>query len=86
MDCHISTDPEAMLLLMWGGRRSQGRAITRGQIVAWEPVNKGRSDASIVAKPQVSALRMGVRSSLFSALLGRKPWLGPALRSMIRNP
>jgi hypothetical protein len=51
VDCHISTDPEAMLLLMWG-RRSQWRAIARGQIVAW----------------------------------GRKPWLGPALRSMIRNP
>ena len=51
VDCHISTDPEAMLLLMWG-RRSQWRAIARGQIVAW----------------------------------GRKPWLGPALRGMIRNP
>jgi hypothetical protein len=34
VDCHISAEPEAMLLLMWG-RRSQWRAIARGQIVAW---------------------------------------------------
>ena len=51
VDCHISAEPEAMLLLMWG-RRSQWRAIARGQIMAW----------------------------------GRKPWLGPQLRQMMRNP
>jgi hypothetical protein len=34
VDCHISADPVALLLLMWG-RRSQWRAIARGQLVAW---------------------------------------------------
>ena len=51
IDCHISADPVALLLLMWG-RRSQWKAIARGQLLAW----------------------------------GRKPWLGPRLRAMIRNP
>jgi len=51
VDCHISAEPVAMLALMWG-RRSQWRAIARGDLVAW----------------------------------GRKPWLGPRLRGMIRNP
>ena len=51
VDCHVSADPVAMLLLMWG-RRPQWRAIARGQVLAW----------------------------------GRKPWLGPQLRAMIRNP
>jgi uncharacterized protein (TIGR03083 family) len=34
IDCHISADPVALLLLMWG-RRSQWRAIARGQLLAW---------------------------------------------------
>ncbi|MGI9022393.1 MAG: maleylpyruvate isomerase N-terminal domain-containing protein [Acidimicrobiales bacterium] len=51
VDCHISADPAAMLLVGWG-RRSQWPAIARGQIVAW----------------------------------GRKPWLGPRFRSLVRNP
>src|SRR5262249_62417017 len=34
VDCHISAEPDAMLLLMWG-RRSQWRANARGQIIAW---------------------------------------------------
>jgi hypothetical protein len=51
VDCHISADPAAMLLVAWG-RRSQWSAIGRGQLVAW----------------------------------GRKPWLGPRLRALVRNP
>jgi uncharacterized protein (TIGR03083 family) len=34
VDCHISADPAALLLLMWG-RRPQWRAIARGELVAW---------------------------------------------------
>ena len=34
VDCHISADPVALLLVGWG-RRSQWPAIARGQIVAW---------------------------------------------------
>lgn len=51
VDCHVSADPAAMLLVIWG-RQSQWAAIARGQLVAW----------------------------------GRKPWLGPQLRPMMRNP
>ena len=51
IDCHISADPAALLLVAWA-RKSQWAAIARGQLVAW----------------------------------GRKPWLGPKLRSMMRNP
>jgi len=34
VDCHISADPAAFLLVAWG-RRSQWSAIARGQLVAW---------------------------------------------------
>jgi len=34
VDCHISVDPAAMLLVAWG-RRSHWPAIARGQMVAW---------------------------------------------------
>jgi hypothetical protein len=51
IDCHISADPAALLLVAWA-RQSQWVAIARGQMVAW----------------------------------GRKPWLGPKLRSLMRNP
>lgn len=51
IDCHLSTDPVAFLMVLWG-RQSQWRAIAKGQLLAW----------------------------------GRKPWLGPRLRSMMRNP
>jgi hypothetical protein len=51
VDCHISADPAAFLLVTWG-RRSQWPAIGRGQITAW----------------------------------GRKPWLGPRFRTLMRNP
>jgi len=51
VDCHLSVDPAAFLLVAWG-RRSQWPAIARGQLVAW----------------------------------GRKPWLGPRFRRLIRNP
>jgi hypothetical protein len=51
IDCHLSADPAALLLVAWD-RRSQWPAIARGQLVAW----------------------------------GRKPWLGPKLRRLIRNP
>lgn len=50
VDCHLSVDPEAFLLVAWG-RRSQWRAIATGQLVAW----------------------------------GRRPWLGPRLRHLVRN-
>jgi len=50
VDCHISGDPSALLLVAWA-RRSQWPAIARGQIVAW----------------------------------GRKPWLGPRFRGLLRN-
>jgi hypothetical protein len=34
VDCHLSADPAAFLLVAWG-RISQWRAIPRGQLVAW---------------------------------------------------
>jgi uncharacterized protein (TIGR03083 family) len=51
VDCHLSVDPEAYLLVAWG-RISQWPAIGKGKMLAW----------------------------------GRKPWLGPQLRSWLRNP
>lgn len=51
IDCHISADPMAFLMVAWN-RRSQWTAIARGELFAW----------------------------------GRKPWLGPRLRQLIRNP
>lgn len=51
IDCHISADPVAFLMVVWG-RRSQWSAIARGQLLAW----------------------------------GRKPWLGPRFRRLLRNP
>ncbi|MGI8983265.1 MAG: maleylpyruvate isomerase N-terminal domain-containing protein [Acidimicrobiales bacterium] len=51
VDCHISADPAALLLVAWN-RQSQWSAIARGKLVAW----------------------------------GRKPWLGPRFRSLMRNP
>jgi len=51
VDCHLSADPVALLLVAWG-RRSQWPAIAKGQLLAW----------------------------------GRKPWLGPRLRLIMRNP
>lgn len=51
VDCHISADPVALLLVAWG-RRSQWPAIARGQLVAW----------------------------------GRRPWLGPRFRTLLRSP
>lgn len=51
IDCHISADPVAFLMVVWG-RRSQWSAIVRGQLLAW----------------------------------GRKPWLGPQFRRLLRNP
>ena len=51
VDCHISADPAALLMVAWG-RKSQWEAIAKGQLVAW----------------------------------GRKPWLGPRLRKLLRNP
>jgi len=51
VDCYLSADPVAFLLVVWG-RRSQWDAIARGQLMAW----------------------------------GRRPWLGPQLRSLLINP
>ena len=34
VDCHLSVDPAAFLLVAWG-RISQWRAIPRGQLLAW---------------------------------------------------
>jgi len=51
VDCHISADPVAMLMVVWK-RQSQWLAIARGKLLAW----------------------------------GRKPWLGPRFRTLIRNP
>lgn len=51
VDCYLSVDPEAFMLVAWG-RIGQWPAIAKGQLVAW----------------------------------GRKPWLGPQLRSWLRNP
>lgn len=36
VDCHLSVDPAAFLLVAWG-RISQWRAIARGQLLAWGP-------------------------------------------------
>lgn len=51
VDCHISAEPVAFLMVLWG-RRSQWSAIAGGQLLAW----------------------------------GRKPWLGPRFRRLLRNP
>lgn len=51
VDCHISADPAALLMVAWA-RQSQWTAIAKGKLVAW----------------------------------GRKPWLGPRFRSLMRNP
>lgn len=51
VDCHISADPVAFLLVAWA-RRSQWTAIATGKLLAW----------------------------------GRKPWLGPKFRGLMRNP
>lgn len=51
VDCKLSVDPEAFLLVAWG-RISQWSAIPKGQLLA----------------------------------SGRKPWLGPQMRSWLRNP
>jgi uncharacterized protein (TIGR03083 family) len=51
VDCHISADPVAFLMVAWA-RQSQWTAIATGKLLAW----------------------------------GRKPWLGPKLRGLIRNP
>lgn len=51
VDCHISADPGAFLLVAFA-RQSQWTAIAKGKLIAW----------------------------------GRKPWLGPRFRSLVRNP
>ena len=51
VDCHISADPVAFLLVAWT-RQSQWTAIATGKLLAW----------------------------------GRKPWLGPKFRSLMRKP
>jgi SCP-2 sterol transfer family len=51
VDCHISADPVALLLVIWA-RQNQWKAIAKGQLLAW----------------------------------GRKPWLGPRFRTVMRNP
>jgi uncharacterized protein (TIGR03083 family) len=51
IDCHISAEPVAFLLVVMG-RQSQWTAIAKGKLLAW----------------------------------GRKPWLGPQLRGLVRNP
>ncbi|MDQ4012029.1 MAG: SCP2 sterol-binding domain-containing protein [Actinomycetota bacterium] len=51
VDCHISADPVAFLMVIWA-RQSQWSAISKGKLMAW----------------------------------GRKPWLGPQLRALMRNP
>ena len=51
IDCHLSVDPAAMLLVVFA-RRSQWQSIAKGELVAW----------------------------------GRKPWLGPRFRAVMRNP
>ncbi|MDP9452545.1 MAG: hypothetical protein M3P97_03960 [Actinomycetota bacterium] len=50
VDCHLSVEPAAFLLVAWG-RRSQWPAIARGRFLAW----------------------------------GRRPWLAPRLRPLLRN-
>jgi hypothetical protein len=51
VDCHISADPVAFLMVVWN-RQSQWTAIATGKLMAW----------------------------------GRKPWLGPQFRPLMRNP
>ncbi len=51
VDCRISADPVAFLMVAWA-RQSQWSAIATGKLVAW----------------------------------GRKPWLGPKFRGLMRNP
>lgn len=51
VDCHLSVDPVAFLMVFWA-RQNQWPAIAKGKLLAWGP----------------------------------KPWLGPQLRSLIRNP
>lgn len=51
VDCHLSVDPVAFLMVFWA-RQNQWPAIAQGKLLAW----------------------------------GRKPWLGPQLRGLIRNP
>jgi hypothetical protein len=51
VDCHISADPVAFLMVVWS-RQNQWTAITRGKLLVW----------------------------------GRKPWLGPRFKALIRNP
>ncbi len=51
IDCRISADPVAFLMVVWG-RQSQWVAIARGKLLAW----------------------------------GRKPWMGPRFRALLRNP
>jgi SCP-2 sterol transfer family len=51
VDCHISADPVAFLMVVWA-RQSQWTAIAKGKLLAW----------------------------------GRKPWLGPRFKTLIRNP
>jgi hypothetical protein len=51
VDCHISADPVAFLMVAWS-RQSQWSAIAKGKLLAW----------------------------------GRKPWLGPRFRGLMRNP
>lgn len=51
VDCHISADPVAMLMVVWN-RQSQWSAIAKGRLLVW----------------------------------GRKPWLGPRFRTLMRNP
>jgi len=51
VDCHISADPVAFLMVAWA-RQSQWTAIATGKLLAW----------------------------------GRKPWLGPKFRGLMRNP
>ena len=51
VDCHVSADPAALFLVMWG-RVNQWSEVLRGRLFAW----------------------------------GRKPWLGPKLRALVRNP
>ena len=51
VDCHLSGDPAALLLILFS-RRSQWPATLRGDLASW----------------------------------GRRPWLGPRLRGVLRNP
>ena len=51
VDCHVSADPVAFLMVVWA-RQSHWTAIATGKLIAW----------------------------------GRKPWLGPQFRALMRNP